>query len=212
VVRSDASQAIRDGLSRYAELSRHDPDVADWNKLPENEKKLYARMMEVFAGFVEHTDHHIGRLLGYLEELGELDNTLIMVLSDNGASAEGGPHVVDEHHRARRGCRAHEDVHVGQRRPTLIVVHRDRSMPLGDVSRSLERSVGDDRRPHTLIGETLEREFRHFAGAEDHRALAGERSEDLLRQLNGRRAHRRGASGHRRLVAHASRDAERRLK
>ena len=48
--------------------------------------------MEVFAGFVEHTDHHIGRLLGYLEDLGELDNTLIMVLSDNGASAEGGPH------------------------------------------------------------------------------------------------------------------------
>ena len=79
-------------VSKDAELSRHDPDVADWNKLPENEKKLYARMMEVFAGFVEHTDHHIGRLLGYLEELGELDNTLIMVLSDNGASAEGGPH------------------------------------------------------------------------------------------------------------------------
>ena len=79
-------------VPKDAELSRHDPDVADWNKLPENEKKLYARMMEVFAGFVEHTDHHIGRLLGYLEELGELDNTLIMVLSDNGASAEGGPH------------------------------------------------------------------------------------------------------------------------
>ena len=75
-----------------AELSRHDPDVADWNKLPANEKKLYARMMEVFAGFLEHTDHHIGELLGFLKELGEQDNTLIMVLSDNGASAEGGPH------------------------------------------------------------------------------------------------------------------------
>jgi arylsulfatase len=79
-------------VAKNAELSRHDPDVADWNKLPANEKKLYARMMEVFAGFVEHTDHHIGRLLGYLEKLGELDNTLIMALSDNGASAEGGPH------------------------------------------------------------------------------------------------------------------------
>ena len=79
-------------VSKDAELSRHDPDVADWKTLPANEKKLYARMMEVFAGFVEHTDHQIGRLLGYLEELGELDNTLIMVLSDNGASAEGGPH------------------------------------------------------------------------------------------------------------------------
>jgi len=79
-------------LPKNAELSRHDPDVADWNKLPEGERKLYARMMEVFAGFIEHTDHHIGRLLDYIQTLGELDNTLIMVLSDNGASAEGGPH------------------------------------------------------------------------------------------------------------------------
>jgi len=48
-------------------------------------------MMEVFAGFLSHTDHHIGRLLGFLKETGEFDNTLIMVVSDNGASAEGGP-------------------------------------------------------------------------------------------------------------------------
>jgi arylsulfatase len=74
-----------------AELSRHDPDVQDWDSLSDDERKLYARMMEVFAGFLEHTDHHIGRLLAFLEELGELDNTLIMVLSDNGASSEGGP-------------------------------------------------------------------------------------------------------------------------
>jgi arylsulfatase len=79
-------------VRKDAKLSRHDPDVADWNALPEGERKLYSRMMEVFAGFVEHTDHQIGRLLGYLESLGEFDNTLIMVLSDNGASAEGGPH------------------------------------------------------------------------------------------------------------------------
>jgi arylsulfatase len=74
-----------------AELSRHDPDVQDWDSLSDDERKLYARMMEVFAGFLEHTDHHIGRLLAFLDELGELDNTLIMVLSDNGASSEGGP-------------------------------------------------------------------------------------------------------------------------
>ena len=73
------------------ELSRHDPDVQDWDTLPADERKLYARMMEVFAGFLEHTDHHIGRLLDFLEEIGELDNTLIMVISDNGASSEGGP-------------------------------------------------------------------------------------------------------------------------
>lgn len=79
-------------LPKGTQLSRHDPDVQDWDSLPPEEKRLYARMMEVFAGFLEHTDHHIGRLLQFLEDTGELDNTLIMVLSDNGASAEGGPH------------------------------------------------------------------------------------------------------------------------
>jgi arylsulfatase len=72
-------------------LSGHDPDVQDWSTLSDDERKLYARMMEVFAGFLEHTDHHIGRLIDFLGRMGELDNTLIMLISDNGASAEGGP-------------------------------------------------------------------------------------------------------------------------
>ena len=55
------------------------------------EKKLYARMMEVFAGFLTHTDHHYGRLFDFLKTMGELDNTIIMFISDNGASSEGGP-------------------------------------------------------------------------------------------------------------------------
>jgi arylsulfatase A-like enzyme len=74
-----------------AELSRHDPDVPDWDSQPEQARQLYSRFMEVFAGFLSHTDHQIGRLLEFLTKLGELDNTLIMVISDNGASAEGGP-------------------------------------------------------------------------------------------------------------------------
>ena len=73
-----------------AELSRHDPDVQDWNSLKPEEKKLYARMMEVYAGFVTHFDFHIGRLLDFLKSIGEFENTIIMVLSDNGASSEGG--------------------------------------------------------------------------------------------------------------------------
>ena len=73
------------------ELSRHDPDVQDWDKLSADERRLYARMMEVFAGFLEHTDHYIGELIAFLKELGEYENTLIMLISDNGASAEGGP-------------------------------------------------------------------------------------------------------------------------
>ena len=74
-----------------AQLSRHDPDVPDWASLPPAARRLYSRMMEVFAGFLSHTDHQVGRLVEYLRQLGELDNTLIMVISDNGASAEGGP-------------------------------------------------------------------------------------------------------------------------
>jgi arylsulfatase A-like enzyme len=73
------------------ELSRHDPDVAEWGTLPADARRLYARMMEVFAGFLSHTDYHIGRLVEFLRSIGELDNTIIMVISDNGASAEGGP-------------------------------------------------------------------------------------------------------------------------
>jgi arylsulfatase A-like enzyme len=74
-----------------AELSRHDPDVKPWADCSPEERKLYARMMEVFAGFLTHTDYHIGRLLEFLKSIDEFDNTLVMVLSDNGASSEGGP-------------------------------------------------------------------------------------------------------------------------
>jgi arylsulfatase A-like enzyme len=62
-----------------------------WDSLSVDEKRLFARMAEVFAGFVSHTDYHIGRLLDYLEESGQLDNTIIVLVSDNGSSGEGGP-------------------------------------------------------------------------------------------------------------------------
>jgi len=64
--------------------------VPEWSSLSDDERRLFARYMEVFAGFMTHTDHHLGRLFRYLEERGIADDTLVMVLSDNGASAEGG--------------------------------------------------------------------------------------------------------------------------
>ncbi|RPH87514.1 MAG: arylsulfatase, partial [Desulfobacteraceae bacterium] len=73
-----------------AELSPRDPDVPAWDTLSDQQKKLYAHFMEVFAGFLEHCDSQFGRLLDTLEQIGELDNTIIMVLPDNGASSEGG--------------------------------------------------------------------------------------------------------------------------
>jgi arylsulfatase len=74
-----------------AEISRHDPDVQRWDSLSAEERKLYSRMMEIYAGFLSHTDYHIGRLMDFLKAIGEFDNTLITVISDNGASSEGGP-------------------------------------------------------------------------------------------------------------------------
>jgi len=65
--------------------------TADWQSLDEEEKRYQSKRMAVYAGMVEHTDHEIGRVLDHLEEIGELDNTIVVVISDNGASGEGGP-------------------------------------------------------------------------------------------------------------------------
>ncbi len=62
-----------------------------WGSLSDDEQRLFCRMAEVYAGFLSHADHHIGRLMGYLEETDQLDNTLVILVSDNGASGEGGP-------------------------------------------------------------------------------------------------------------------------
>lgn len=65
--------------------------IKDWDQLNAEEKKLFARQMEVYAGFGEYADHEIGRLFEALKDLGQFDNTLIFyILGDNGTSAEGG--------------------------------------------------------------------------------------------------------------------------
>jgi arylsulfatase A-like enzyme len=85
-----ASQKRLGIMPQDAQLSRHDPDVPEWESLSPDARRVAARMMEVFAGFLTHTDHHLGRIIEFLKETGEFDNTLIMLVSDNGASAEGG--------------------------------------------------------------------------------------------------------------------------
>ena len=65
--------------------------VRPWDSLSDDEKKLFCRMAEIYAGFLSYTDHEIGRLLDYLEDSGQLENTIVVALSDNGASGEGGP-------------------------------------------------------------------------------------------------------------------------
>jgi arylsulfatase A-like enzyme len=80
-------------------LTERPPWVQEWAALPGEERRLYARMMEVFAGFLSHTDEQIGRLVRHLETIGVLDDTLIMLISDNGTSAEGGPFGSFNEHR-----------------------------------------------------------------------------------------------------------------
>jgi arylsulfatase A-like enzyme len=87
-------------INPHGEPGRTGPDgqpwplldtVRPWDSLSADEQRLFARMAEVFAGYISYNDHHLGRVLDYLEESGQIDNTLIVVVSDNGASGEGGP-------------------------------------------------------------------------------------------------------------------------
>ena len=73
-----------------AELTARPDSIPSWDEMPDDLKPVLARQMEVYAGFLEHTDHHIGRLIDALEDLGVLDDTLVYaIVGDNGASAEG---------------------------------------------------------------------------------------------------------------------------
>jgi arylsulfatase A-like enzyme len=72
------------------ELTARHAEITAWDDMPEELKPVLAREMEVYAGFLEHTDYHVGRLIDAIEDLGILDNTIIYyIIGDNGASAEG---------------------------------------------------------------------------------------------------------------------------
>src|SRR5699024_806559 len=66
-----------------------------WSDIPEKRQKDLARRMAVYAGMVDNMDHNIGRIINHLKRTGELDNTLVVFLSDNGADAEWGPYGFD---------------------------------------------------------------------------------------------------------------------
>ena len=87
-------------INPHGEPGRLSPDgkpwplldtVRPWDELSEDEKRLFTRMAEVFAGMMSYYDDRMGRVLDYLEESGQIDNTIVLVISDNGASGEGGP-------------------------------------------------------------------------------------------------------------------------
>ena len=78
-------------IPKDTKLAKKPDDIKDWKDLSDNEKKLFARQAEVFAAFLDMTDHETGRVIQAIEDMGELDNTLIFYIAgDNGTSAEGG--------------------------------------------------------------------------------------------------------------------------
>ncbi|MEY4950336.1 MAG: putative arylsulfatase [Pseudomonadota bacterium] len=72
-------------------LAPRNPGVEPWDSLPENQRRLAARLQEAFAAFLDHADDQVGRLVEGLRSMGQLDDTIFLVLADNGASQEGGP-------------------------------------------------------------------------------------------------------------------------
>ena len=86
-------------------LTARPESLAAWDSLNPNQKRLYARMMEVFAGFGAHTDYEMGRILDAIRALPDADNTLIIyILGDNGASAEGASTVRRTNSRRSMAC------------------------------------------------------------------------------------------------------------
>ncbi len=87
-------------INPHGEPERTGPDgqpwplldtVRPWDSLSADEQRLFTRMAEVFAGYISYNDDKLGKVLDYLEESGQIDNTLVVVVSDNGGSGEGGP-------------------------------------------------------------------------------------------------------------------------
>jgi arylsulfatase len=88
-----ARQKAQGVIPADAELTARPPEIPAWDEMPESLKSVLARQMEVYAGFLEHADHNVGRLVDALTELEILDDTLIYyIIGDNGASAEGTIH------------------------------------------------------------------------------------------------------------------------
>jgi arylsulfatase A-like enzyme len=77
-------------IPKDCQLTSRHPEIPAWDSVDPKMKPVLARQMEVYAGFMEHTDHHVGRVLDALKDLGIVDDTLIyLIIGDNGASAEG---------------------------------------------------------------------------------------------------------------------------
>jgi arylsulfatase len=95
--RTHKRQVAKGVIPADTELTPRDKTLASWESIPEDERPFQRRLMEIFAGFVEHTDHQVGELLKGLEERGLKENTLVIyIFGDNGSSSEGQNGTISE--------------------------------------------------------------------------------------------------------------------
>ena len=134
-----------------AELTVRHAEITAWDDMPDELKPVLARQMEVYAGFLEHTDHHVGRLIDAIEDLGILDDTIIYyIIGDNGASAEGTINGAFNEMANFNGMAALET-------PEFLISKMDElgrrarttTTPSGGRGRTAPRSSGPSRSPRT---------------------------------------------------------------
>ncbi len=114
--------------------------VQPWDTLSDDDKRLFARMAEVFAGYVSYSDDQLGRVIDFLEESGQLDNTIIVAVSDNGASGEGGPNGTFNEWRFFNGLPTPHGTVAGAHRRTRWSLRRTTTTTPGGPGRSTPRS------------------------------------------------------------------------
>ena len=136
-----------------AKLTPRPAEIPAWDDMNAEQKRLFERQMETFAGFAEHTDHEVGRLVAQLEAIGELDNTIFFyIVGDNGASAEGGPEGTYNEMMALNGivgnARPDDGTHRRLGRPIDFPALRDR-LGLGDqYAVPVDQAGGEPLRRH----------------------------------------------------------------
>ena len=147
-----ASQKDLGVIPADAELTARPDDIPAYDDMPDELKPVLARQMEVYAGFLEHTDHHVGRLIDAIDGLGVLDDTLVYyIIGDNGASAEGQINGTFNELLSPQRCRRARDAR-DHGRPDRRVRRPDRVQPLrgGLGPRHVHaRTSGPSRSPRT---------------------------------------------------------------
>jgi hypothetical protein len=118
-------------VPQNADLTKRPKEIEAWDEVDPKMKPILARQMEVYAGFLEHTDHHVGRLFEALKDLGIFNNTLIFVIiGDNGASAEGTPNGTYNEMLMLNGI-------LGIETPEFLAAHIDKFFSLANLTRSM---------------------------------------------------------------------------